>query len=80
MNDPGFVQVTAGGGPELETILARLEHDFRSVLPVPLIHLVWQEEQDRLVDEPAPDLAPFAAEHAARDRLRGLSGAPGSRR
>ncbi len=61
---------------ELEAIRAKLEHDFESSLPVPLIDLVWQEEQERLADAPVTRFVPLLAERAARDRLRGLSGAP----
>lgn len=61
---------------ELEAIRAKLEHDFQASLPMPLIDLVWQEEQDRLAEAPVSRFVPLLAERAARDRLRGLSGAP----
>lgn len=61
---------------EVEAIRVKLEHDFGAALPVPLIDLVWQEEQDRLADVAVTRFVPLMAERAARDRLRGLSGAP----
>ena len=60
---------------QLEEVRLRLEHDFQAALPVPLIDLVWQEEQDRTVGSTVHRLDPLDAERAARDRLRGLCGA-----
>lgn len=77
MKKPGFPLLTAGGEQaEMESIRAQLEIDFTPAVPVPLIDLVWQEEQDRLAGAPIQRFVPLLAERAARDRLRGLSGAP----
>ncbi len=61
---------------DLEAIRVRLEREFETAVPVPLIDLVWQEEQERLPEASVPGFGPLLAERAARDRLRGLSGAP----
>lgn len=76
MTEPGFPVLT---GPdeevEREAIRVKLEQDFTPSVPVPLIDLVWEEEQERLADAPVRRYLPLLAERAARDRLRGLSGA-----
>ncbi len=59
---------------EIEDVRRRLERQFRGVLPVALIDLVWQEEQDRLAGATHCAVFPLAAERAARVRLRGLRG------
>ena len=73
----------AGASPEkvsdepvdLERLLAKLERDFSARVPRALIETVLREEE-RLAGDQVLDLAALAAERAARDRLRGLSGAP----
>ncbi len=59
---------------EIEDVRLRLEHDFQGALPMALIDLVWQEEQDRLAGATHCAVFPLAAERAARVRLRGLRG------
>ncbi|HET6965486.1 MAG TPA: hypothetical protein VFH58_11995 [Acidimicrobiales bacterium] len=77
MTDSGFpVLADPEEEVEMETIRVRLEHDFTPAVPVPLIDLVWEEEQERLADASVRRFLPLLAERAARDRLRGLSGAP----
>ncbi len=66
--------ITGATEAEIDDVRLRLEHDFRGALPVALIDLVWQEEQDRLVGGPHPEFFPLTAERAARVRLRGLCG------
>ena len=71
---------TTAGSPsdepvDLERLIAKLERDFSAHVPRALIETVLREEE-RLAGEQVLDLGARAAERAARDRLRGLSGAP----
>ncbi len=75
MTEPGFPPLTDSEEEvETEAIRVRLEHDFTPAVPVALIDLVWEEEQERLADAAIRRFLPLLAERAARDRLRGLSG------
>jgi hypothetical protein len=60
---------------DLERVIAKLERDFSASIPRALIEIVVREEE-RLAGHEVLDLSALAAERAARDRLRGLSGAP----
>lgn len=79
MTEPGIRPLTSREEEvEIDAIRVKLEHDFAPAVPVALIDLVLEEEQERLADAAVPHFLPLLAERAARDRLRGLSGAPRS--
>ena len=75
MAAPGTSETPFEEPVDLDRLIAKLERDFSAHVPRALIETVLREEE-RLAGDQVLDLATLAAERAARDRLRGLSGAP----